>query len=140
MPVNYSEYPPNWKTEIRPAVLARASHRCEHCGVSNYAVGARDRYGHWHDQEEIDHMSATEGTELFGGSYPKLTRIHLAAAHFPGRNTHNPDLSNLLCLCQRCHLALDRPVNLPKIRLTWRKKRLRRREEQMEAVGQRRLI
>lgn len=35
MPIDYSQYPPNWFTEIRPAVLARANNRCENCGIAN---------------------------------------------------------------------------------------------------------
>ena len=29
MPINYKNYPPNWKTEIRPKVLERAGHKQE---------------------------------------------------------------------------------------------------------------
>jgi hypothetical protein len=29
MPINYKEYPANWKTEIRPSILERAGHKCE---------------------------------------------------------------------------------------------------------------
>ena len=38
MPINYSKYPPNWKTEIRPRILKRANNRCEFCGIKNYTV------------------------------------------------------------------------------------------------------
>jgi 5-methylcytosine-specific restriction endonuclease McrA len=31
--MNYKLYPPNWKTEIRPRILARARRCCEFCGV-----------------------------------------------------------------------------------------------------------
>ena len=36
MPVDYSKYPPNWKTEIRPRILKRAGNKCEECGAENY--------------------------------------------------------------------------------------------------------
>ena len=35
MPIDYLKYPPNWKTEIRPAILDRANNCCEVCGVPN---------------------------------------------------------------------------------------------------------
>ena len=36
MPCDYSKYPKNWKSEIRPDILKRASNRCEWCGAENY--------------------------------------------------------------------------------------------------------
>jgi len=39
MPINYKDYPSNWKTEIRPAILNRDNHRCKFCGVHNYEIG-----------------------------------------------------------------------------------------------------
>ncbi|QTA83900.1 Uncharacterized protein dnl_63240 [Desulfonema limicola] len=44
MPCDYSQYPENWKTEIRPAILKRAGHCCEgskaypDCRVKNYSI------------------------------------------------------------------------------------------------------
>jgi len=35
VPINYKNYPPNWKTEIRPAILERAANKCEWCGFAN---------------------------------------------------------------------------------------------------------
>lgn len=32
MPCDYRKYSKNWKTEIRPAILERAGHKCERCG------------------------------------------------------------------------------------------------------------
>lgn len=36
-PENKGRYPKNWK-EIRQRVLERANHRCEFCGIENYAI------------------------------------------------------------------------------------------------------
>lgn len=38
MPINYKDYPSNWKTEIRPAILERAKNCCESCGVKNHSL------------------------------------------------------------------------------------------------------
>src|SRR6476659_1239004 len=38
MPIDYSKYPPNWKTEIVPAVLKRANNCCEWCGLENKQI------------------------------------------------------------------------------------------------------
>jgi hypothetical protein len=32
MPINYSRYPKNWKTEIRPRIMKRANNTCEFDG------------------------------------------------------------------------------------------------------------
>ena len=37
MPIDYSRYPVNWKKEIVPRILKRASNKCEVCGVENRA-------------------------------------------------------------------------------------------------------
>ena len=41
MPCDYSNYPLDWHTRIRPEILARAGHRCERCGIANYTVVRR---------------------------------------------------------------------------------------------------
>ena len=38
MPIDYKRYPPNWKSEIVPAVLTRANNCCEECGVHNASI------------------------------------------------------------------------------------------------------
>jgi len=57
MPCDYSKYPLNWKTEIRPRILARAGQlivdgkiekqaKCENCGVLNRAHLDHDPENH----------------------------------------------------------------------------------------------
>ena len=48
---NKDRYPSNWH-EIRERIRQRAKNKCEWCGVSNYSIGARDKYGKWHDEKE----------------------------------------------------------------------------------------
>ena len=43
MPINYSLYPKNWKTKIRPDILKRAKDACEFCLVPNYELILRGK-------------------------------------------------------------------------------------------------
>lgn len=83
MPINYSEYPPNWFTELRPAVLARAQNKCE--GSPRFPDCRADNYA----------------PHPVTGSKVVLTIAHL------DRDKNNNDLRNLAALCQRCHLYHD---------------------------------
>jgi hypothetical protein len=56
MPIDYSKYPENWKTEIVPRILKRAGNRCEVCGLKNRqsvysakikAMNGNGRYGYF---------------------------------------------------------------------------------------------
>lgn len=87
MPIDYSNYPPNWLIVIRPRILARARHQCEFCGVANYAIIERQ---------------TKRGRK-------RKVRIVLTVAHLD-HNAHDwsvPD-ERLAALCQRCHLNYDR--------------------------------
>lgn len=120
MPIDYSRYPDNWE-EIRQDILERAGHCCEFCGVANYAVGARDFSGAWHNERDIHLMNSTAGFELFG-DFPDMKRIVLTIAHLDQNIDHN-DYGNLAALCQACHLNHDREFNIIKAKATWTEKR-----------------
>lgn len=105
MPINYKEYPPNWKTEIRPAVLERAKNCCEECNVPNYAIIYRPIKG------KSDWELAPEGHEsdamLLDGI--KFSKIILTIAHLDhDKLNHDVKLERLKALCQRCHLVYDK--------------------------------
>lgn len=116
MPCDMSKYPSNWKSEIRPAILERAKHRCEKCGVPNYAVGYRSKEGVFYSSGYIHNELETWGRDMFDdilancydkkGNPTKPTKIVLTIAHLDHDITNN-DPSNLKALCQRCHLSLD---------------------------------
>lgn len=80
MPCDYSKYPPNWKTEIRPRILKRAKNKCEFCGAENYKP---------HPET---------------GSRVILTIAHLD--HDP-ENWEVAD-DRLMALCQKHHFSYDR--------------------------------
>ncbi len=79
MPCDYSKYPVNWLTEIRPAILERARHKCEFCAVQNYEPHPVTK-----------------------------SRVVLTIAHLDHDIT-NSDPENLRALCQKCHNTHDGP-------------------------------
>jgi len=100
MPIDYKKYPSNWKTEIRPMILARAGNKCEWCGVENHAMGIRDERGKFHKK---DNSIFFEDPNFC----PKLIKIVLTIAHIHDPNPMNCDPSNLAALCQKCHNGHD---------------------------------
>jgi hypothetical protein len=86
MPIDYSKYPPNWKSEIRPRILERACNCCEVCGSKN------------HKPHPIT------------GSKVILTIMHL------DRDPENWDVTDdrLKAACQRCHFTYDHSDNFYK--------------------------
>jgi 5-methylcytosine-specific restriction endonuclease McrA len=118
MPCDYSKYPANWKSEIRPAILERAEHKCELCGLQNHLVGYRAKDGTFYTWEFIESQLEQFGIDLFddllkhhigkdGRILKKATKIVLTVAHLD-HDISNNDYSNLKALCQRCHLDHDK--------------------------------
>jgi 5-methylcytosine-specific restriction endonuclease McrA len=120
MPIDYSKYPKNWKTEIRPSVLERAGHRCEQCKVPNYAIVCRGEWvGKPAYQTDDGKIFCAETGERIGSDYvgevwvgkkQTITKIVLTVAHLDHDvENHNVSLDRLKALCQRCHLKYDKP-------------------------------
>lgn len=99
MPIDYSKYPANWKTEIRPAILKRARDRCERCGVKNRAIGYREKSGAFVECEGLQ----ADAAELDGDH---VFRIVLTVAHL-NHDVSDSSPGNLAALCQKCHLTHD---------------------------------
>jgi 5-methylcytosine-specific restriction endonuclease McrA len=140
-PENRHRYPANWK-QIREAILERAKHRCEWCGVTNHSVGRRLPDGTWDRLRGNIYIDAAG----FGLSYPSMQRISyseareyafhanewpegppyivivLTIAHIHDENPENCEPENLAALCQRCHNKHDAP------------KRAQRRKEARQSV------
>lgn len=110
MPIDYSKYPADWKTVIRPRILARAASRCEKCGVENYAwLPAKCCAG--------PHYSDKDGFRRCLGCRKHRPRVVLTIAHLDHDITNNKD-SNLAALCQRCHLTYDAKLHATNARKT----------------------
>jgi 5-methylcytosine-specific restriction endonuclease McrA len=116
-PENRARYPNNWTSEIRPAILERAKHCCEICGVPNYSVGwfmpkNEPTYPFMTKQWEADYFSkySVSLIDLDNNSQPikKPIKVVLTIMHL----NHTPEdsaPSNLKAACQRCHNAYDAP-------------------------------
>ncbi len=89
-------YPDDWK-EIRKRIRIRAKDRCEICGVINHMIGARDKEGRFFEKEEWG--------DFYSYKAYKEIKIICTTAHL--RHGHYKDDSDLLFLCQRCHLKMD---------------------------------
>lgn len=105
MPVDYSKYPPNWKTEIRPRIMKRANNTCEHEGCdfkhkesvwSGVIGGRREWYRDFFDIQR-----------QFGKQIKKV-RVILTIAHLD-HDEGNPDVKDdrLRAYCQLHHLRYD---------------------------------
>ena len=99
MPIDYTKYAKNWKNEIRLAVLERAKHCCDICGVKNRS------FVHRHSKGVNDWTYWPEGMESEAWSLDgkKCTQIVLTIAHID-HDVSNNCHSNLAALCQRCYL------------------------------------
>lgn len=130
MPIDYSEYPPNWLTEIRPAVLARAKQRCENCGIQNGVWVRKEKNGKRQSPgaQELDMIiskmhnsgySYSGALRAFGYSQIVLTIAHLDHDY----ENHQVSIDRLRAWCQKCHLDYDRPRHIEnrKNGRNWRK-------------------
>lgn len=104
---NKARYPKDWKF-IRAAVLLRANHMCERCGAPNGATVMR------FDAMPVVWALATllaaelERNGLDLDAWRDPIKIVLTIAHLDHVPEHC-EMSNLLALCQKCHLDHDRP-------------------------------
>ncbi len=119
MPIDYSKYPPNWKSEIVPMVLKRAANKCEFCGLQNGDIvtsvkiitrsinGNIKRKTMWF-RDESDYRRAINALEVGDPIKTKAVRVVLTVAHLDHDETnHNVQINRLRALCQYCHLNYD---------------------------------
>ena len=122
MPIDYSTYPKDWKTKIRPDILRRAKNQCEFCLVKNRTAAFR---GVIEGQEVYQTISgqvfnADTGKRLAdeyqshhvyiepksGNPNQQAISIVLTIMHLDHDITNNC-YSNLAAGCQRCHNKYD---------------------------------
>ena len=112
MPCDYKKYPANWKSEIRPRILARAGNKCEICQVENCAEGYRFPSGRFVTIDEyarcwLDPQDEAACEKVLSKD---PIRIVLTIAHIHDPDPLNCADDNLKALCQRCHNKLDAPM------------------------------
>ncbi|KUJ56440.1 hypothetical protein [Chryseobacterium aquaticum] len=131
MPCDYSKYPPNWKTEIRPRILERANNCCEQCKVSNYELIERGKFNNVFAYQNMNgKIFCAETGDYLGENYlgslkdAKLTKVILTIAHLD-HDKENWEVKDerLKALCQRCHLVLDKNHHAENRRETLNKKK-----------------
>lgn len=119
MPIDYSKYPPNWKTEIVPRILLRAENKCEHCGIENKAsVWSIPIWMKDHPRYKIKRIWTTDKScmirlksqvcipDVEGGI--KLIKVVLTIAHLDHDETNfDVEDDRLAAMCQSCHLNYD---------------------------------
>jgi hypothetical protein len=95
MPIDYSRYPANWLTEIRPRILERAGNKCEWCKAENY-----------------------KPHPVTGG------RVVLTIAHIHNPDPMDCRVENLAALCNKCHNKHDAPMRARNAMITRQKKEI----------------
>lgn len=108
MPIDYSKYPANWKTEIRPRILEREGGRCKWCHARNGAELPRPCC-----KEPL----FTDADDRCWTCRKRRPRVVLTIAHLDHDTTNNAD-ENLAALCQRCHLTYDAKLHAANARRT----------------------
>jgi hypothetical protein len=122
-------YPRHWKQFSLYIRTERSGGKCEVCGVDNYAVGARDRFGEFRTESSIHSLNSDVGLHLFGDSFTfKMSRIVLTVAHLDaeGDICRCQDETGFLCanpdhvkaMCQKCHNSYDRPKRNKNAKIT----------------------
>ena len=107
------QYPQNWKSEIRPAILERAQNKCENCGVSNCIYVFRGKTpegrevyqtndGNIYDATNSEFIEQNYFAEISATGKETAIKVVLTIAHLDHNIAHN-DYGNLRALCQRCH-------------------------------------
>ena len=122
MPIDYSDYPKNWKTKIRPDILTRAKNQCEFCLVENHSYVFRGTYNDMevYQTSTCEVFDANSGKRIVnkfqgidayvrpnsGNVCEKAVKIVLTIMHLDHDTTNNC-YSNLAAGCQRCHNRYD---------------------------------
>jgi len=107
MPCDWSKYPSNWRTEIRPRILDRESHRCKRCHVPNGADLPKPCCKEPIYDERRKCCSCGK----------RRPRVVLTISHLDHDTTNNTD-ENLAALCQKCHLTHDAALHARNARIT----------------------
>lgn len=98
MPINYKDYPENWKWLSRQ-IISDARNKCELCYAPNGVYVLRGR-------SKLEQLPWYPDHSEYSKEGFWRTKIILTVHHIDG-DKHNSTKQNLIALCQRCHLRLD---------------------------------
>ena len=116
MPINYNKYPANWKTEIRPRIMARANNTCEFPGCNFkhgeyvWSVKYKGKVTGWFRdiKEAIKQPVTIEVKNRQIIPNPKKIKVILTIAHLDhDEGNENVKDERLKAACQLCHLRYD---------------------------------
>jgi len=115
MPIDYKDYPVNWKSEIVPRILARSGNCCEICFIPNGAkvysvevlIQGYGKIGTTWRRVWLSRWSDVIRFRAFTNSM-KEVKVVLTVAHMDhDENNKNVSDDRLKALCQYCHLLYD---------------------------------
>lgn len=112
MPIDYKNYPPNWKTEIVPAILERADNRCECCGLANGVFVWAAKFWIKDDKGRYKLRSIwfrhMQDAQREADGHVRRIKVVLTVSHTDHDEcNHMVALNRLKALCQLCHLRYD---------------------------------
>ena len=115
MPIDYSKYPSNWKSEIVPRIISRAENRCEKCGIANgskatsLALYVKD--GGRYKVKRFWLSADDDIIRMKPFALPAETKdvtVVLTVAHLDhDEENHEVTDDRLRAWCQYCHLNYD---------------------------------
>jgi hypothetical protein len=116
------KYHTNWEMISMDIRINRAGNRCEKCNVKNKDLIRRTHTDKWIQvpfevMEQLDDIRNRNYREFLQTLKAcGIVQIVLTVAHLD-QDPSNNDYSNLMALCQRCHLNHDRSFNVAKMRM-----------------------
>lgn len=125
MPIDYTKYPENWLSEIRPRIMLRANNCCENCGLEHgqiiFAIKLWIKENGRYQLRSLwfrDKRDATRENEYT----VKEVKVVLTIAHLDHDETnHDVADDRLKALCQVCHLRYDAKEKYRRVLSNWSK-------------------
>ena len=97
---NKHRYSEDWADSIRPAILKRDNYKCQHCNIKHKQWVYITPNGEW---VKVEASETNENVKIEGRFY----KVFLQVAH-KDNNPGNNNPQNLISLCSKCHLAMDK--------------------------------